>query len=337
MQKFILAIVTSIAIVTGIAYITQDKNLSQNNVRLLTKSPIESTWIQWKQQNGKAYGTNSEGTYRFKVFSDNYQNIQSHNSNSTSKYQLGLNKFSDLTADEFTAQYLKYKPDESFQKMHNLLSKQQKKASNLNVASQVDWRSSLVTRVKDQGHCGSCWAFSTTGALEGANAKKNMDLTELSEQQFLDCSGSGCSGGSPMFAIMYAQDNGVTKESDYSYLGTDGHACRYTSGDSHFKPTGYQFVDASDSGLQQAAAIQPVSVAINGSLLQSYTGGVFDHWDCSAQLNHAVLVVGYTSDYWIVKNSWGSGWGESGYFRFERRSYGVGMCGITESAIYPTA
>merc|ERR1712151_160756 len=179
----------------------------------------------------------------------------------------------------------------------------------------------MGTPVKNQGQCGSCWAFSTVGGLEGAWEIGTGTLTSMSEQQFVDCSkaNSGCNGGLMDSAFQYAEGVAVATESSYPYTPRGG-------------VNGYHDVSPSTSSLQSALMQQPVSVAIQAdqSVFQHYSGGVITS-GCGSQLDHGVTVVGYNSDYFIVKNSWGASWGNSGYVYI-----GGNQCGITTSASYPT-
>lgn len=206
----------------------------------------------------------------------------------------------------------------------------------------VDWRESgVVAPVKDQGSCGSCWAFSAIASLESRTAQKTKKVVELSEQNLVDCSTSegdkGCNGGLMDFAFKYIEDNnGVDTEESYPYTGQDGN-CEFKKADVGATLNKYVDVATSEESLQKAASEGVVSVAIEANLFfQLYGGGVYS-WPCNnpAQLNHGVAVVGYGSGdkmYWIVRNSWGPDWGEKGYVRMIR---GKNICGIADSASYP--
>merc|ERR1711998_763295 len=209
----------------------------------------------------------------------------------------------------------------------------------------VDWRKEgAVTPVKNQGQCGSCWSFSTTGSMEGRWFLKNKTLVSLSEQQCVDCShndqNAGCNGGLMDSAFKYAEGTAIETEAQYPYKGRDG-TCAAKGGSVEVKS--YQDVTVNDpSALAAAVAEGPVSVAIDaGSIFfQLYFGGIMKHF-CGTSLDHGVLVVGYGTengtDYWLLKNSWGASWGESGYFRMLRdmSKQGPGFCGLQKSASYP--
>jgi len=213
-----------------------------------------------------------------------------------------------------------------------------------------------VTPVKNQGNCGSCWSFSTTGAVESAyNIKHKLtgsNIVSLSEQNLIDCStegvNSGCNGGDPVNGMQYVLNRGIDTESGYPLTSdTTGNSgtCAYNAAYNGAQITAYTQIKAgNETALQAQVAIQPVSVAICATdSLQGYVSGVFDDPVCgmgsSAYINHAVLIVGYGTDptagaYWIVKNSWGSGWGMNGYFLLQK---GTDRCGVAQQAVYPTS
>ncbi|MBN3310934.1 CATL protein, partial [Amia calva] len=220
-------------------------------------------------------------------------------------------------------------------------------ASKLNVA-RVDYRAmGYVTNVKDQGYCGSCWAFSTTGAIEGQMFKKTGRLVPLSEQNLMDCSRSfgtyGCNGAWMANAYDYVvQNGGLQAEATYPYTSMDNQPCQYDSSKSAATIKDYRFIPAGD---EQALAdavttIGPITVALDADnpSFMFYSSGIYEEPNCDpSNLSHAVLLVGYGSeggtDYWIIKNSWGTGWGEGGYMRMIRNNKNA--CGIASYALYP--
>ncbi|XP_053205500.1 procathepsin L-like [Panonychus citri] len=297
----------------------------------------------FKANHSIVYDDKAEEAHRFEVFSKNFAFIKEHNSkaaNGEFSFTLGVNKFADLTFDEFSARYLTYKGEakKPAPLLHNHLAAK-------DVPTSVDWRDKgAVTGVKDQGSCGSCWAFSACAAIEGANFLKNGKLVSLSEQNLVDCDRSqdeGCNGGLMDNAFDYVISNkGIDTEDSYPYKGKDG-SCSFDASKVGATITSYADVASGDeAALASAVAQQPTSVAIDASLfLQLYSGGIFDiGFLCSSDaksLNHGVTAVGYGTDkkdFWIIKNSWGSGWGEKGFFRMAR---GKNLCGVATQASYP--
>jgi C1A family cysteine protease len=214
----------------------------------------------------------------------------------------------------------------------------------------MDWREhDAVTPVKDQGQCGSCWSFSSTGSMEGAWAIHSSELVSLSEQQLVDCSKSygnmGCRGGLMDDAFQYVIDNGgLDTEEDYHYTAQDG-TCDEDKQENHIV-TFSSFVDVipnDEDQLKSAVALGPVSVAIEADKMgfQFYKSGVFSG-ECGTTLDHGVLVVGYGTDeesgldYWIVKNSWAATWGDEGYILLQRNvDAPEGQCGVAMQPSYP--
>jgi len=267
-------------------------------------------------------------------------------------YTLGVTHFADLTFSEWRSQYLT-----GFKQLatRNTSSGAFRAPASFVEASSVDWvAKGAVTPVKNQAQCGSCWSFSTTGALEGASFIAGRPLTSLSEQNILDCDkgGNKCQGGSMDQAFGWVASNGICSEADDSYKCADQSSSECTSstcptscsqvlkaGD----VTGHTDVDQTEGALEAAVAKQPVSVAIEADqmVFQHYTGGILTDSACGENLDHGVLVVGYGSEngkkYWKVKNSWGTTFGEEGYIRIEKGATEEGgECGIRKMASFPT-
>jgi len=281
-----------------------------------------------------------ELVYRFKVFKANTDFIASHNKKNLT-YTLGMNKFGDLTFSEFHAKYTGL----NYVKRDFIRSKNHIHADNVNNPATVDWRTQqAVTPVKDQGQCGSCWAFSATGSMEGAWAIGKKALLSLAEQQLVDCSGSfgnqGCNGGLMDYAFEYVIKNGITTEDKYPYKAVD-QRCKSPLPPAAIHITSYVDVQSnSDPALETAVAKGPVSVAIEADqpAFQFYKSGVFADPSCGTMLDHGVTAVGYNVDskkvkYWIVKNSWGGDWGDQGYIMMARKT-GAGQCGINMENSY---
>jgi len=213
----------------------------------------------------------------------------------------------------------------------------------------IDWRDKgAVTPIKNQGSCGSCWAFSSTGSLEGLNFVQTGSLVSYSEQQLVDCSTSygneGCNGGLMDDAFQYTETHTLATESAYPYTGRDG-TCKEPAFTTAINKGFTDVASESSTQLELAVSQQPVSVAIEADRLvfQLYTSGIINSTKCGTNLDHGVLVVGYgtenNQDYWILKNSWGPTWGEKGFFRIAKDTTqdGPGICGLQLQASYPTA
>ncbi|CAO1340688.1 unnamed protein product [Diamesa tonsa] len=306
------------------------------------KDLFKEEWITFKALHSKVYDSQKEEIARLRIFLNNRKEIAKNNqkfAHHEVSYEMGTNQFSDLTTTEFldmmTVKDLKLseiKYDVTFIG-----------AANVDLPSAVDWRTKgAVTPVKNQGHCGSCWTFSVTGAMEGQQFRKNNKLVSLSEQNLLDCSKSnGCKGGWMNNAFDYIKRNGgIDTEQSYPYRGVEGR-CAFNKKNVGAICRGFSNIPrGNEESLKNAVATKgPIAVAINvGHSFQSYHSGVYYERACNPnQLNHAVLVVGYGSeggkDYWLVKNSWGGGWGQDGYIKMARNK--GNNCGIASAASFP--
>ncbi|CAL1394136.1 unnamed protein product [Linum trigynum] len=303
---------------------------------------MEARYGRWLSKHGRKYRSKAEYKHRFQIYQSNVHFINHINSQNLS-FQLTDNKFADLTNDEFKSTYLGLR--RPLETAHQRL---QAECSCGHLPAEVDWRKKgAVTKVKDQGPCGSCWAFSAVAAVEGFHQIQTGELLTLSEQELVDCDvdgeDEGCGGGFMETAFEFiAQIGGLTTEKNYPYKGRDGDCDEKKLKDHLAKISGYEIVSRNnETALQAAVAKQPVSVAIDaGSYeFQLYSKGILTG-SCGSDLNHGVAAVGYAVEkgtkYWIVKNSWGANWGEDGYIRMERdvKEKG-GKCGIAMLASFP--
>ncbi|KAI4371984.1 hypothetical protein MLD38_010272 [Melastoma candidum] len=314
--------------------------------RQLQELSLKERHEQWMSLYGRTYKDEAERSRRFEIFKNNFEFIESFNRDGGKSYRLGINEFSDMTNEEFRAARNGYKNSPSRLSMGTSFKYENVTA----VPSGMDWRKKgAVTPIKDQQQCGCCWAFSAVAAMEGITQLTIGKLISLSEQELVDCDvngeDQGCEGGLMDDAFQFIINNrGLTTETNYPYEGVDG-TCKRNKEASHAASIkGFEDVPTnSEAALLKAAAHQPISVAIDASSSEfmSYTGGIFAG-PCGTDLDHGVTVVGYGTaadgtKYWLVKNSWGKSWGESGYIRMKRDvTAAEGLCGIAMQASYPT-
>jgi cathepsin F len=291
---------------------------------------IEEQFQQWMRKYHKVYPAQTEYQTRLSIFRSNMAWADELNANEQGTATYGASPFADMSRDEFRARYLGLR-----QQWPN--RDEIPVAADLDVSAapdSVDWRTQgVVTEVKNQGQCGSCWSFSTTGNVEGQWKLAGNDLVSLSEQQMVDCDkvDQGCNGGLPSNAYEYLiQAGGSVSEADYPYTAADG-TCHFDKSKVVAKISNWTAISTDETQIAAyTAAHGPLSIGINAGPMQLYTSGVSNPWFCNpSQLDHGVLIVGYGTDgskpYWIIKNSWGESWGESGYYRIIR---GKGKCGL---------
>ncbi|KAK4756882.1 hypothetical protein SAY87_007009 [Trapa incisa] len=316
------------------------RDLESSVIQVIGNSRDALSFARFAYRYGKWYETAEEMKLRFEIFSDNLKLIRSTNKKGLS-YTLAVNQFADWSWEEFRKHRLGAAQNCSATMRGN------HKLTDAVVPNTKDWRDEgIVSPVKNQGHCGSCWTFSTTGALEAAYHQAFGKGISLSEQQLVDCASAfnnfGCHGGLPSQAFEYIKFNGgLDTEEAYPYIGKDG-SCKFTT-----ENVGIKVIDsinitlgAEDELKHAVAVVRPVSVAFEVvSGFRFYKSGVYTSATCGntpTDVNHAVLAVGYGIEigvsYWLIKNSWGENWGDKGYFKME---LGKNMCGIATCASYP--
>jgi len=305
-----------------------------------TEQEYKAAYSNWMQIHGKAY-TSEVFQIRYMIFKSNMDFVDSWNADPTHTHTVELNQFADISNAEFQSIYLGTRL--SFPELVvNTTTAPLPTNDNINWAAK-----GAVTPIKNQGQCGSCWSFSTTGSVEGLNQIYTGRLISLSEQNLMDCSpgNDGCNGGSMDLAFQYIQNNGgIDTEASYPYRAAKG-SCAYNPQNSGASIGGYTDIGSGDEGgLTNAINVRPVSIAIDASQqsFQLYQKGVYYEPACSTtRLDHGVLAIGYGTDtefgsgaeYYIVKNSWGTGWGMQGYIWMSRNR--GNNCGIATAASYP--
>ncbi|XP_003741376.1 cathepsin L1 [Galendromus occidentalis] len=310
----------------------------------LMKAALRAKWTSYKAAHKKSYSA-AEESLRMANYLDNTRVIEEHNARfhqGLESYELGHNELSDLTLEEIKSTRMGLVlPPNAAEIAAN--ASRHFAPSDIVAPGSVDWRSKrCVQYVKNQGSCGSCYSFSALGALETSYCNKHGQLPDLAEQHLVDCAGRGCSGGWMHDMFNYLQSNGgAIDQRRYPYTGKVEQCKQDRMPKAAGVATYKQISRGNENELMQAiATVGTVSIAYNAGTQQHsyYRGGILDVPNCGNTPTHAVLLVGYGTengkDFWTLKNSWGEGWGERGFFRLAR---GKNMCGIADWASYPTA
>jgi C1A family cysteine protease len=338
------------ALLVALALVSTGVVVYQNVVSQMGQTNVDDLWTNWKAENNKEYSATEE-ILRRSIFTANYATILAHNADPTQTFTMKINKFADLTGEEFKEKTRCMDKAANVEADEYCPSAVNCPTLPTTTAKSFDWRSKgAVTPIKNQGDCGSCWAFSTTGSLEGLYKITKNILLSFSEQQLVDCAKScyGCDGCWPYVAMIYANRTGMALEKLYPYKGYE-QSCRIPNNVKLIRAnTGaYQCVEQKSLPQVLSATVQqPVSIAVEAdqSAWQFYGGGIVTK-SCGDRLDHAVLIVGFditssdpSKQSFTVKNSWGADWGENGYIRIgtsTTANTGYGVCGILRCATLP--
>jgi cathepsin L len=332
----------SLLLTSFLSVFSADFNLRKRELTTFLNEGDEwNQFTNFQERFSKRYENIQEMETRFQIFRTNLRNIILHNLDYTQNFTMGINQFTDLTPQEFKDQYVNGRSENLGSFGCKVFS-----SGGSGLPSSVDWRQKgVVNPVRDQGQCGSCWAFATTANAESVWAISSGKLLDLSEEFLVDCASGagyynmGCNGGQPDSAFKYMINNGQCTEASYPYKAgvtkTAGTCQKCTSAGVSFSSC-FDVTPKDQIALAAAVSKQPVTIAIEADTryFQSYSGGILDSTTCGTELDHAVEIIGYGTengvDYWNVRNSWGPSWGESGYFRIKKTSStnDIGICGV---------
>lgn len=321
-MKFVAATVASAAVASA--------------TTLANSSPeaIKEMFEQFKLEHGKSYSTMQEESVRYGAFVNNLKVIDARNAAELSaggSAEHGVTKFSDLSEEEFASMFLTLQVPE----VNNATYVDVKPYEG--TESLVDWTGKYTTAVKDQGYCGSCWAFAASEQMESDSMRMQGTSYTLSPEQLVDCDSksSGCNGGWPEWAYDHVKHvGGIEQEKDYPYSAYNGHSssCKEQSSKYVIGVTSYSTLRSESQMTSHVKSTGPLSICIDASTWSSYKGGIMS--SCGKSVNHAVQAVGVddsNNGYWKVRNSWGRSWGESGFIRL---AYGQDTCNIDYSPSY---
>ncbi|KAF8034019.1 hypothetical protein BT93_C0333 [Corymbia citriodora subsp. variegata] len=338
--RFLCSFIVIVIACSDAAASFEGSNLEPAILQTIGHTRPALSFVDFAHGHGKRYETVEEIKLRFENYRENLRLIRSTNQKGL-PYTLAINQYADWSWEEFKMQRL-----EASQNCYATTKGNHKLTDDV-LPKTKDWREEgIVSPIKDQGDCGSCWCFSATGALEAAYHQAYGKGISLSEQQLVDCSTAfnnfGCSGGWPSQAFEYIKYNGGLETEDaYPYTAQNG-SCKFSAGNVGVQVLNYVNITmgAEDELKHAVAMVRPVSVAFQIARgFEFYKSGVFTSDSCGStpwDLNHAVLAVGYGVEngvpYWLIKNSWGKNWGDNGYFKMEM---GKNMCGVATCATYP--
>jgi cathepsin L len=316
----------------------------------LSENIVQREFATFKAKYSKTYASYDEEVLRYEIFQYNFQQVMKQNK-MMKPYTVGITQFSDLTHQEFKDQYLGYKNPSN---VHSLNKKtiEDHVYSTKDLPESVDWREKgAISKVKNQGQCGSCWAFATTEMIESYAQISSQDMVELSTQQVTSCTPNpvncggtgGCRGSIAQLGFNYIQLFGHTTEESWPYVsGSNGQtgSCDFDMENTTPVVTlkGYDTLPPNnqEAVMNHLANVGPLAINVDASEWHTYTGGIFDGCDFTQniEINHVVQLVGYTPDAWIVRNSWSNGWGEEGYIRLAKTAQPE--CGTDSSPLMGT-
>lgn len=309
---------------------------------------VSLEFAKFVQEYDKSYETPEIEAKRKEAFALNYRKIVKYNQRTSRTVTLGVNKFADLTDEEFDKSFLSSSPPNPRCTVANSSKKKKQiRGAEPNPTISIDWvKKGMVPPPKDQGQCGSCWTFAATSVIETIyQLRENKSpLVRLAEQQIVDCCRSeysrGCRGGLTSEAFEYVAKTGIARTADYPYHAMD-EQCKESKVDKEFKIDGYKDIDGVPK-MEEVLMGRTIAVGVSAGyfVFRFYKSGVVTEGCLEEPINHGVVVVGADTDektglnYWLVRNSWGANWGDSGYLRIGRNGAGTGYCGINACAQY---
>lgn len=336
---------TTAIIVTSIALgLMAAAALNKHSVANKFTDEVKEHFESWKAQHGKTYFTEAENLMRLSNFAKNLATIKAHNESGLS-WKLGVNHLSDLTHEEFKANYLGFRAPKHSKGLRGECAS----ALPAGVPASIDHTTlGGVNPIQNQGQCGSCWAFSATASIEYCAWKKDQKtLLKLAEQELVDCAKGvwgdlGCNGGMPDRAFRYTHYRGMELEKSYPYTAKDGKCVRDASKVVVTTISHEDVTTHCPTALMSAVSDKVISVAVDAEKWMHYKSGIFAAAGCGTQLDHAVNAVGYGTDdsganFIKIRNSWTTKWGELGYIRLANdMKQNSGTCGVLLAPSYPT-